>query len=379
VLKLRFYLADQNPHRDRSRGISVYCHGLLEMLRRDPELQVSALCSRSSFRPSEGQPEIVVHELPFRTDGHCRRLVADLLHPALARFAQPPIGAADTPDLWHFPKGFLPTLRRPAVPVVGTVHDTILVHYATHYPADRSHLANSYWLGLLERSLTRFDLVLTDSEFSRRSIEAFCAARRIPCPRISVTFLGARFEDCALKPRPGQELATRDQVLHLISPLPHKRSDTLLEFWQCLEQQRSELPRLRLIGSSSARQRVRSAQLRRVTACEAVPEEDLAETMSSSRALLLPSEIEGFGLPALEAYYLGTPVVYVKGTAVEEVLGEGTPGGFLLDDVDSFGAALDEVLALDPEWIADKAAALRSRFSWRACAERTIAAYREVS
>ena len=31
-----------------------------------------------------------------------------------------------------------------------------------------------------------------------------------------------------------------------------------------------------------------------------------------ARALILPSEIEGFGLPALEAYYLGTPVCFVK-------------------------------------------------------------------
>ena len=51
--------------------------------------------------------------------------------------------------------------------------------------------------------------------------------------------------------------------------------------------------------------------------------------------LLLPSEIEGFGLPALEAYYLSTPVVYVRGTAVEEILGERSPGGFVLESADS--------------------------------------------
>ena len=116
-----------------------------------------------------------------------------------------------------------------------------------------------------------------------------------------------------------------------------------------------------------------------MTACEALPEAQLVETLESSRALLLPSEIEGFGLPALEAYCLGTPVVFVKGTAVEEVLGEGTPGGFCLDDFESFCAALDEVLSLDPEQIRAKTRELRKRFSWRACAERTVAAYHEVA
>ena len=65
--------------------------------------------------------------------------------------------------------------------------------------------------------------------------------------------------------------------------------------------------------------------------------------------LLLPSEIEGFGLPALEAYYLSTPLVYVRGsTPVEEILGERSPPAFVLASADSiFVAAVDQALGLD--------------------------------
>jgi glycosyltransferase involved in cell wall biosynthesis len=227
---------------------------------------------------------------------------------------------------------------------------------------------------LLARSLARFDLVLTDSEFSRRSIEAFCAARRIECPAIEVTYLAGRWDDDDAKCE-----SVDDRVVHLVSPLPHKRSSTALQFWGQLQRAGRSLPMLDLVGETSAEQRTHSASLHGVRSAPTQPDAELRQRLASARALLLPSEIEGFGLPALEAYGVGTPVVYVKGTAVEEVLGVGTPGGFELDSLDSFEGALDEVLALDEEWIEQKSRALRERFSWRACAERTLRAYREVA
>jgi len=373
MLSARFYLADQNPHRDRTRGISVYSDRLLEALREIPELRLSAVTSRSSLQPRPGRPEIEVTRLPFRTDGPCRRLLADHLHLAMSAELGSQSGA-DAPDLWHFPKGFLPALQRPKLPVVGTVHDTILEHYATHHPKHRGLAANSYWLGLLARSLARFDLVLTDSEFSRRSIETFCDARRIACPPIEVSYLAARWDD---EGKRGDKHDNR--VVHLISQLPHKRSDTALDFWQQLQSEQRDLPGLDLIGTTSASQRACIATLARVRCDDPLPDDALKLRIANARALLLPSEIEGFGLPALEAYGLGTPVLYVKGTAVEEVLGAGTPGGFDLDCLESFRAALDEVLALDEVWIAEKSRTLRSRFSWSACAQRTFQAYQGVA
>ena len=371
-MKVRFYLADQNPHRDRSRGISVYSDRLLEALRPLPDLQLSALTSRSSIQPGPGEPEIAVHRLPFRTDGPGRRLLADHLHLAMTQIGVARRDAAEEPDLWHYPKGFLSALQRPRVATVGTVHDTILEHYATQHPHHRSAAANSYWLGLLARSLARFDLVLTDSEFSRRGIEDFCERRKIRCPQLAVSYLAARWDT-------PKHVDVEDRVVHLLSPLPHKRSETALAFWQRLQEQRKDLPILDLIGSSTAEQRVRMAGLLRVRSSPPQDDDSLRHRIAGARALLLPSEIEGFGLPAVEAYALGTPVLYVKGTAVEEILGPGSPGGFDLDDFDSFHAALDAVLALDADWIASRSAALRERFSWTACAERTQQAYRGVA
>ena len=106
---------------------------------------------------------------------------------------------------------------------------------------------------------------------------------------------------------------------------------------------------------------------------------NLQAAYSSARALVLPSEIEGFGLPALEAYYLGTPVCFVKGTSVEEILAGATgKGAFSLESRDSFFAALDEVLAMEPAEIRRCGLVLRETFASAKVAERVERVFRGV-
>jgi glycosyltransferase involved in cell wall biosynthesis len=292
-------------------------------------------------------------------------LLADHLHPVLF---------PERSDIRHYPKGFHPALaRRSSAPAVGTVLDTIVDYTAATYPSSRSKLEFRYWRALLKRSIQGFDLVLTISESSRESIESFCDRMRIGCPPIVVTYLGARWENEGT-----QEALGDDAVLHMCSPQPHKRTDTLLEFWKTLQQRDVDLPTLRLVGATTALQDQWINRMPHVEHFPRVPARRLRHLIASSRAVIVSSEIEGFGLPALEGYYLETPAVYVVGTAVEEILGTGTPGGFSLDSSESFRCALDEALEMDRKTIRLKAEELRQRFSWEACAQRTIDAYRTV-
>lgn len=358
-----FYVADQNPHRDRSLGITAYTEGLMRALHARGDVGLAALGSRSSWRPPAGVP---FRALPWATDRLPARMATDLL------VAGAPWGSG---SLRHFPKGFLIGPRLTHRPLVGTVHDTIVVHAARRYPRARSRSAWAFWLRALRRSLQVFDLVLADSEHARLSILDWAREQGLAEPRVVTTGIGARWEERAgtRSPDPRQ-----DEVVHLASTEPHKRTAWLVDAWGRLAERGLDLPRLVLVGPLPESTRNRVARLRHVEALPRLEEADLARRVASARALLLPSEIEGFGLPALEASYLGTPVVYRLGTAVAEVVGEGAAGGFEGDDPDALWMAVEAVLAQDPEETQRRALALRERFAWARCAERTVAAYRQV-
>ena len=85
-------------------------------------------------------------------------------------------------------------------------------------------------------------------------------------------------------------------------------------------------------------------------------------------------------MPALEAYYLGTPVCFVKGTSVEEILGVAvTLGGFVLDDRESLFSALAEVMAMPEEDIRNCGLKLRETYAASKVAERMLDAFRSLT
>lgn len=357
-----FYCADQNPHRDRSLGISSYTDGLMRSLRCKPGITLHAITSRSSIVPPGA---VSVTKLPFATDNAAGRLAADHVHPFFT--------GRDGSALWHYPKGFLPFLTRVRVPTVATVHDMILQFYADRYPDTRSRTAFAYWLHIAKRSITRADFLLTVSEFSKRAIIDFADRYKLRCPPIHVTFQGVRFEGEVPDVTPPKA----DYVLHLASALPHKRTRWLLKSWEELQRTGMELPELLIVGKLDAAAAAAAARMAHVKVRGLLGAEELARSIRTARALVLPSEIEGFGLPAVEAYLLGTPVAFVADTAVSEIVGADVPGAFDFDR-ESFAQALAEVLAMPASDITEHAQQLRQKYRWEACATRTIQAYQRL-
>jgi glycosyltransferase involved in cell wall biosynthesis len=117
----------------------------------------------------------------------------------------------------------------------------------------------------------------------------------------------------------------------------------------------------------------------RVVALGPLADADLAAVFGGALALVAPSRAEGFGLPVAEAMALGVPVVCSDAPALVEV----TAGAALtvpVGDVVALAEALADVVS-DERLRARLAAAGRDRaatLTWRAAAESTWAAYREV-
>jgi glycosyltransferase involved in cell wall biosynthesis len=110
-----------------------------------------------------------------------------------------------------------------------------------------------------------------------------------------------------------------------------------------------------------------------------VSDEELVRLYSGAELFLFPSLSEGFGFPVLEAMACGAPVVSSDRTSLPELV-EGA--GLLADPEDeaALAAACERVLG-EPALAAE----LRERgferaaaYSWQACAEATLDAYRRL-
>jgi glycosyltransferase involved in cell wall biosynthesis len=105
----------------------------------------------------------------------------------------------------------------------------------------------------------------------------------------------------------------------------------------------------------------------------------LPQVYAGADLMVMPSFIEGFGLPVLEAMACGTPVVCSRAASLPEVAGNAAEY-FEPTSVEDLAEAIERVLN-SPE----RQAALRQKglervkqFSWEECARRTLEVYRKV-
>lgn len=360
------YLADQNPGFDRSFGISRMSRIVLEALIRSERYRIATISSQTSQQAPDGVD--MARILPWGTRSKLVRFLTDHLHPLFIR-------PDPDPDLYYFPKGYLPMLDMFCRPSVVTIHDTIIQYDEDHYPEWRAPWEYGYWAGVLKHTLRNANRIMTVSEFSKRQITAFMLRHGIPEKEITVTY-----EPCAYESIPQPDAPEKsNKVIHLASIEPHKRTAQLILWWLEAEAEGRKLPELHLIGSVPAEVISKLNESCTIRLLPFMEDARLQAAYSSARALVLPSEIEGFGLPALEAYYLGTPVCFVKGTSVEEILAGVTgKGAFSLESRESFFSALDEVMAMDTTEIRRCGLMLREAFDSTKVAERIEAVFQEV-
>jgi glycosyltransferase involved in cell wall biosynthesis len=118
---------------------------------------------------------------------------------------------------------------------------------------------------------------------------------------------------------------------------------------------------------------------RRVILTGFVPDEDLVFLYSRAYALIQPSLLEGFGLPAIEAMACGTPVLSSRAGSLPEVVGE---GGVYFDptDVGSIAGAMGALLADADrrEALARMALERSALFTWDASARALLACFAEL-
>lgn len=297
------------------------------------------------------------------------------------RVATPLAGAVERAiDLYHATDYLVPRLARK--PVVATIYDAIpLANPAWANPRLR-RLKN--WL--LRRCAESADLVIAISE---SAVDELVEHYRIPRSRIRVVPLGvnARWfeqpDDAAVRRATARHGLQPGYILHVGTLQPRKNLDALITAYEALPWSVRNERQLALIGkygwgAESLRARLDALKGEgRVVWVDYVERDELHALYCGAGMFVYPSLAEGFGLPLLEALACGLPVIASDLPALHEVADASTT--FVAPDrTDSIADAIARVHDLpDCASIASRRDHAR-RFSWSACAQRTLGVYREL-
>lgn len=361
---------------DRYHGIGRYAFRLVEAL--------AVMASEHHFIVFRGRgsdsrfhwqglaalPNVELREGPWPLYGPHEQF----LWPLLLRQAQA--------DLFHSPYIVAPLFA--PCPVVITVHDLIFDRYPAYMP---SAWARPYYRLLMTWGTRRARRIIA---VSRATAADLTRIYRMPPEKITVIPEGV--DPHFSQPVDGDQLRSLSRRYHLPRPFiltvgvrrPHKNLARLVEAFAAIAPETAH--DLVFVGPADPRfpdealQAVARHQLNgRVHFLGWVPEADLPGLYALATVVVLPSVIEGFGLPALEAMACGTPVLVADASALPEVVGE---AGMRVDpyDVAALAEAMRKLLR-DGDLRRRLGQAGRQRaamFTWQEAARQLLQVYDDL-
>ena len=357
-------------------GVGNYTYHLLRhLLIRAEEEEFFAFSSGRGAMGLDGLPQLAVHRhIPIPTR---------VLYQAWSCFGRPHVDAwLGGVDLYHATNYFLPPVRSAAR--VLTIYD--LAFLKSPEWCDQKVVAP--FAKHIHRSAAAAGAIVTCSESAKRDIVELLEVEE---NKISVAYGAVDDEFTAMAPEAASVLLKKRY--HLDGPYllfvgtvePRKNVVGLLRAYA---RAAKVIPHaLVLVGGASASYEAQIEALLGELAIRdrvyrigyVADRSELPAFYSAATAFILPSFDEGFGLPVLEAMACGTPVIASDCASLPEVGGEAARY-VAPDDVDGLAHTMEEV-ATD-ESLQDSMCRLghaqAQKFSWSACADRTMEVYRQV-
>jgi len=285
-------------------------------------------------------------------------------------------------DLVHVPHFNAPFFVRPRLIV--TVHDLIHFDYPEYQPFPGANAVLNWKLGRLLRradAIVAVSRATADAVAKRYPRTGAAAKTRVTWEASAGAFSpAAHADDEGLLRRKG---IMASYFLYVGAIREHKEVHTLLAAFEALKQKRPETrAELVLSGHLDARFEKKHGFTRRLSGradIRWVPDandRELAALYRRTLALVMPSRLEGFGLPVLEAMQSGAPVIISDTLSLTEVAG-GAALVFPAGQIDPLADRLYNVLS-DPscrETLSNAGLRRASEFSWSKTAALTLEIY----
>lgn len=248
-------------------------------------------------------------------------------------------------DAFHSPLFHVPAVLPGATRVVVTIHDAV--------PALRPELSTEAFARVWQtvgEATARADAIVCPTEAAKWDV---VKALGVPVERVHVV---PETPSAVFRPTTHDEQAAArarlglgdERFLLVLGALEHRKNPTLV--LRALRA-RPALPLAVFVGPAGAidlhAEAERFGVASRVRILGVLPDADLVALLGATTVLAFPTLAEGFGLPVVEAFATGTPVVASDVPAVREVAGDGATL-VPVDDAEALADALARV-ANEPE------------------------------
>jgi glycosyltransferase involved in cell wall biosynthesis len=290
----------------------------------------------------------------------------------------------DKVDVFHATCGPMPGMA--PCPTIVTIHDLIPLHSIDSRARERQYR----WT---QRVLERATRVLTPSQYTADDIAAIFGER----VRDKIRVVGwAPSDDCRTVPDSTRCCDVRNKyglpdrfLLAFGSELrEHKNIPRLLKAYAiAVSQSPGDVPPLCLTGIGTVPARTEYKRVAdtlgiadRVLFPGYVLEAEIAPLLTMAACLLFVSLDEGFGLPPLDAFSCGRPVIAANATSIPEVVGD---AALLVDPRDErqIGEALLQLMGDEclRQRLVAKGRTRAESFTWERTAQLTASVIKEVA
>lgn len=291
--------------------------------------------------------------------------------------------AATGCDLLHVPHYNAPLLGHG--PMIASILDLIHIMEAGYRRNFKSWVYARPMLNLVAR---KADHIVTISEYSKAQIVGRLG---VPAEKVTVIHCGVsaefgpierekKFKWMAEGPGSGAPY-----VLYVGSLKPYKNVSALVKAFAMLRQRREIPHRLVIVGDESpwkASLLEECARLGigdRTHFVSSVEQGSMHKIYAAADLLAMPSRIEGFGLPVLEAMASGTPVVCSRAASLPEVAGDAAIY-FDPDSPEELSAAMERILDSSElqARLREKGLERAAQFTWEESTRKHLEIYQRL-
>jgi glycosyltransferase involved in cell wall biosynthesis len=270
-------------------------------------------------------------------------------------------------------------------PFVTTLHDLTVYLYPVGR-SQKSFIRRLAFLGVMKHAFLAAKRVISVSENSAHDAQKYLG---IPHAKMEVIYEGGPTPTelpFGNKAMVQDYLGSRKPYFLFVSQWrPHKGLITLIEAFDQFKEKTGLPHTLVLTGNqkdctAEIKERLASSRFTEdILTPGFVSEELLSSIYHNATAYINPSEYEGFGLPILEAFAHGAPVIAARNSSLPEIVGA---AGLLFETKNSAELASKmEEISVNPSLAQDlvsKGMNQLSKFSWDRMAQQTLQVYQDV-